>query len=169
MSTAAHSHKRIDPAGLATGLAAGYGTKLAILFVVLVAWIILSDVRPEITFFGFVRSVRQLPYGNATVIAASILGVIVGAFAAATYSRGKELATGIAVGGVIIGLRAAFHLLELASGRGIAFTELAATFAVVPIAWLGAKTGEQRRRLWDRQCEELDGWKQPQDGGQSSS
>ena len=143
--------------GVGAGLAAAYGAATAVIAPLLFYWTQQQDSvgGPWALSLAFASS----GFGRATNLGALAIGVLVGGYAATTYSRSETLETGTAVGVIALGIKGVPALAGLLLHGSGSFTSLAVSILFIPIAYLGAMVGFRRVAVWRRQCDELDPWK----------
>jgi len=142
--TAMTAEYRIDTAGLAQGLVAGYAAKYGTVVAsacVLFLWMMVGSDNPGSEAS---HSLRNFPFYLVFRVA-SVIGAFVGGFVATATSRRKGIATGVSVAAAIVALRIVYYLLVVGSSRDVFTSELVTTAAVIPLAWLGAVLAERRR------------------------
>ena len=150
----------LDPAGVGAGVVAAYGTKLALLFVIVQYRIFFTSNPPDIQFFNPDSVVSDLPFASLILHGALVLGALVGGYVGATYWHKKPFMTGVAVGAVLGGIQVCNAIIRSVRLADFAWEYMVAAVAVFLAALFGARIGELRRVSWERQCEKLDPWKQ---------
>jgi len=152
--------KGIAPGAIGAGIFASFG--FGWLFSLPVSFWVLHDKEFELLpLSDFFRQFSA--FELALIEVAEFLGVIAGAFTAASLSRGFERKAGLLVGVAMAAIRMAPVAIALLSVGRTSLLRLLLPILCLLAGIFGGRLSEWRHATTERQCDALDPWKQQSD------